>query len=137
MEITSARRKTHLHITRLRVGHDSWWLQHLKLCTFLVNKLRTKIVSNRTHPSMIAAKISSDLSVLDIMVMWSMSATYACESFNKNLISKREESYLLWEMLETDYGEELCSIFNGMYVDFHLPFYFKLWSTETSQMNLF
>lgn len=40
-------------------------------------------------------------------------------------------------MLETDYGEELCSIFNGMYVDFHLPFYFKLWSTETSQMNLF
>lgn len=36
---------------------------------FLMNKLRTKIVSNDTHASMIAEKISSDLSVLDIVVV--------------------------------------------------------------------
>lgn len=89
MEIISARRITYLHIKRQRVGHDSWWLQHWKLCTFLINKLKTKIVSNCTHASVIAAKIPSDLSVLDIMVMWSMPTIHACESFNKTLRSKR------------------------------------------------
>lgn len=100
MEIISARRITYLHIKRQRVGHDSWWLQHWKLCTFLINKLKTKIVSNCTHASVIAAKIPSDLSVLDIMVMWSMPTIHACESFNKTLRSKRESSFLLWKMLE-------------------------------------
>lgn len=37
---------------------------------------------------MIAAKISSDLSALDIVVVWSMPTTYACESFNKVLEAK-------------------------------------------------
>lgn len=61
---------------------------------------------------MIAAKISSDLSVLDIVVVWSMPTTYACESFNKILRSKREASFSLWEVLEIDYGEKKnCVVF--------------------------
>lgn len=112
MEIISARRKNYLHIKSLRVGHDSWWLQHWKSCTFLVNKLRTKVVSNHTHASVIAAKISSDLSVLDIVVVWSMPTTYAYESFIKILRIKIEALFPLWEMLETDYGEEKsCVVF--------------------------
>lgn len=59
---------------------------------------------------MIAAKISSDLSVLDIVVVWSMPTTYACESFNKILRSKREASFSMWEVLEIDYGERKNSV---------------------------
>lgn len=111
MESTSVRRKNYLHIKPLRVGHDSWWLQHWKLWTFLINKLRTKIGRDRTHVSMIAAKISSDLSVLDIVVVWSMPTTYAWESFNKILRCKSEATFWLWE-IKIDYGEEkYCVVF--------------------------